>query len=94
MCQLQAFSQNCTHLVKKVHLNVYGFFFFFLGLIMRKVALQKIHQASKQADQADDRYELFHSHIMMKAPDRSLPNMGKRQLSVGSNLHETAHNRV
>lgn len=61
---------------------------------MRKVALQKIHQASKQAEQAADRYELFHSHIMIKAPNQSLPNMGKRQLSVGSNLHETANNKV
>lgn len=91
MCELQAFTQNCTHLVKKVYLNVYGS----LGLIMRKVALQKIHQASKQAEQAADRYELFHSHIiMMRAPNQSLPNMGKRLLSLGSNLHETAHNKV
>ena len=35
----------------------------FSGLIMRRVALQKVQQASKQAEQTADRYEVSHSHI-------------------------------
>lgn len=33
--------------------------FCFSGLIMRRVALQKVHQASKQAEQTADRYEVI-----------------------------------
>lgn len=70
MCELQVFSTSCKESAFEC--------LWLSGLIMRKVALQKIHQASKQAEQAADRYKLFQSHIMMKAPNRSLPNMGKK----------------
>lgn len=68
----------------------------FTGLIMRKVALQKVQQASKQAEQVADRYEGSHSHITMNAPKQLLLNMGRRKPSFWglSFLHETAYNKV